>query len=57
VSVTVTGASLETADVLATAAFVAGDGWAEVIEARPGYAGLGIGDDGVLRATPTWPAG
>lgn len=54
-SVTVTGASLETADVLATAAFVAGDAWAEVVGSHPGYAGLAIDADGSLLATPGWP--
>jgi thiamine biosynthesis lipoprotein len=54
-SVSVTGPSLETADVLATAAFVAGDGWPSVLAAAPGYAGLGVLEDGTLRATSDWP--
>lgn len=45
-SVTVMGPSLETADVLATAAFVAGDGWAETLPV--GYEGLAISTDGEL---------
>lgn len=50
-SVTVMGPSLETADVLATAAFVAGDGWAETLPA--GYEGLAISTDGKLsRSSP-----
>ena len=43
-SVTVTGPSLETADVLATAAFVAGEAWREVL--RDGYRGLAVALDG-----------
>jgi FAD:protein FMN transferase len=56
-SVSVTGPSLEYADVLATAAFVAGEGWPAVVDALPGYEGLGILADGNLLATPGWPAG
>lgn len=52
-SVTVTGLSLETADVLATAAFVAGDGWSAILQ--PGYEGLAIGVDGVVAGTSGWP--
>ncbi|HZX06236.1 FAD:protein FMN transferase [Kribbella sp.] len=51
-SVSVSGASLEYADVLATAAFVAGDDWPGVL--LPGYEGLGILADGNLQATPGW---
>ncbi|MFD7159381.1 FAD:protein FMN transferase [Kribbella sp. NPDC059898] len=51
-SVSVSGASLEYADVLATAAFVAGDDWPEVLP--PGYEGLGVLADGNLEATPGW---
>ncbi len=53
-SVSVTGPSLEYADVLATAAFVAADGWPEAVDALPGYEGLGILDDGNLFATAGW---
>jgi len=55
-SVSVSGPSLETADVLATAAFVAGDEWPAVLSAVPGYRGLGILADGTLRASPGWNA-
>lgn len=51
-SVTVLGASLETADVLATAAFVAGPRWADVIRTVPGYDGVAVAVDGTL----TWTA-
>jgi thiamine biosynthesis lipoprotein len=54
VSVSVTGPSLEYADVLATAAFVAADDWPEVVGALPGYEGLGILADGNLFATAGW---
>ena len=54
-SVTVVGPSLEIADILATAAFVAGDGWAHLLAAEPGYAGLAVLTDGQLVATPEWP--
>jgi thiamine biosynthesis lipoprotein len=53
-SVSVTGPSLEYADVLATAAFVAGDAWPEVLAVLPGYEGLGVLADGNLRATSGW---
>jgi thiamine biosynthesis lipoprotein len=53
-SVSVTGPSLEYADVLATAAFVAADDWPTVLTVRPGYEGLGILADGSLFATPGW---
>ncbi|TCC30758.1 FAD:protein FMN transferase [Kribbella speibonae] len=51
-SVSVTGPSLEYADVLATAAFVAGDDWRKVL--LPGYEGLGVLADGTLSATAGW---
>lgn len=54
-SVSVSGASLEYADVLATAAFVAGDEWPAVLP--PGYEGLGVLADGNLQATDGWGAG
>lgn len=53
-SVSVTGPSLEYADVLATAAFVAADDWPDVVSALPGYEGLGILADGNLFATAGW---
>jgi thiamine biosynthesis lipoprotein len=53
-SVTVAGPSLEFADVLATAAFVAADDWPTVLP--PGYEGLGILADGNLFATAGWGA-
>ena len=55
-SVTVAGPSLETADVLATAAFVAGDGALRLIGTVPGYEGLRVGLDGTLSHTPGWGA-
>ncbi|MGW6194587.1 FAD:protein FMN transferase [Kribbella sp. NPDC055110] len=51
-SVSVTGPALEYADVLATAAFVAGDDWPKVLLA--GYEGLGVLADGNLFATAGW---
>jgi thiamine biosynthesis lipoprotein len=51
-SVSVTGPSLEYADVLATAAFVAGDDWPTML--LPGYEGLGILADGNLFTTAGW---
>jgi FAD:protein FMN transferase len=51
-SVSVSGASLEYADILATAAFVAGDDWPAVL--LPGYEGLGVLADGNLHATAGW---
>lgn len=56
-SVTVAGPSLETADVLATAAFVAGPGWAGVLAGEPGYVGLAMFDGRRVLVTPGWPAG
>jgi len=54
-SISVAGPSLESADVLATAAFVAGDNWPDVVAVLPGYAGLGVQADGTLRPTAGWP--
>jgi FAD:protein FMN transferase len=54
-SVTVTGASLEVADVLATAAFVAAGDWAAVVAAVPGYEGLAIAASGEQSMTSGWP--
>lgn len=51
-SVSVTGPSLEYADVLATAAFVAGDDWPTML--LPEYEGLGILADGNLFTTAGW---
>jgi thiamine biosynthesis lipoprotein len=56
-SVSVTGPSLEYADVLATAAFVAGEEWPSALAALPGYEGLGILADGTLFATAGWASG
>lgn len=53
-SVTVVGASLETADVLATAAFVAGDGWCDVVAPGDGYEALALAPDGSAATTPGW---
>lgn len=55
-SVSVTGPSLESADVLATAAFVAGDGWADLLAGFPPYVGMAIGADGGLHPMAGWPA-
>jgi thiamine biosynthesis lipoprotein len=54
-SVTVVGDSLETADVLATAAFVAGHGWLEVLARAAGYEALALAPDGSPVTTPGWP--
>jgi thiamine biosynthesis lipoprotein len=54
-SVSVVGPSLAIADVLATAAYVAGPGWAELLAAEPDYAGLAVARDGTLLPTPDWP--
>jgi FAD:protein FMN transferase len=56
-SISVLGPSLETADVLATAAFVAGDRWQDVLALVPGYAGLGIDARGAPYGTAGWPTG
>lgn len=53
-SVTVTGPSLETADVLATAAFAAATGWRELLARFPDYAGLAIDPSGELEKGPGW---
>jgi thiamine biosynthesis lipoprotein len=55
-SVTVTGPSLETADVLATAAFVAADAWAATVAGIDGYEALAIAADGSLARTAGWPS-
>lgn len=54
-SVSITGQSLETADVLATAAFVAGESWWEVVDLQSGYEALGIDNDYHVVTTPGWP--
>lgn len=54
-SVTVAGPSLPTADVLATAAFVAGHAWADVLNTVPGYAGLAIAPDASRHPFGDWP--
>ncbi|MEO6204463.1 MAG: FAD:protein FMN transferase [Mycobacteriales bacterium] len=54
-SVSVTGPSLETADILATAAYVAGPSWLETLGRAPGYAGLAINGDGEQCASANWP--
>jgi thiamine biosynthesis lipoprotein len=54
-SVTVTGPELEVADVLATAAFVAGPSWLEVVAIGAGCAGLAIDGHGDLHPSPGWP--
>lgn len=54
-SVSVTGPSLETADVLATAAFVAGREWKDLLAQFPGYAGLAISASGRREVGPGWP--
>jgi thiamine biosynthesis lipoprotein len=56
-SISVLGPSLETADLLATAAFVAGDQWKDVVSLVAGYAGLGIDTNGAVHGTPGWPTG
>lgn len=53
-SVTVTGPSLEVADVLATAAFIAGETWRDLLERAPGYEGLAIARDGAVSTTVGW---
>lgn len=54
-SVSVSGPSLEYADILATAAFVAGEGWPTVL--LPRYEGLGVLADGNMHATAGWGVG
>ncbi len=54
-SLTVVGPSLERADVLATAAFVAGADALAFVTAHAGYEALRIGTDGVQSCTADWP--
>ena len=54
-SVTVVGPSLEQADVLATAAFVAGDGAFALLAGFDGYEALRITADGAITTTSGWP--
>ena len=54
-SLTVVGPSLETADVLATAAFVAGDDAFALVATVPGYAALRIDPNGAQSRTDNWP--
>ena len=54
-SLTVVGPSLERADVLATAGFVAGADALALVAAHSGYEALRIDTDGVLSCTPDWP--
>ncbi len=54
-SVTVTGPSLESADVLATAAFVAGRGAFDVVASLAGYEAMRVDLAGVVSATAGWP--
>ncbi len=53
-SVTVVGPSLEIADVLATAGFVAGAGARDLVAAVPSYEALVIGLDGEQHGTGGW---
>lgn len=54
-SLTVVGPSLETADVLATAGFVAGPAAFDLIARVPGYAALRIDTSGAQARTDNWP--
>ena len=54
-SVSVVGPELEIADVLATAAFVAGPDWQALLQSVPGYAGMAVGADGSQHQTVGWP--
>lgn len=54
-SVTVLGPDLAVADVLATAAFVAGEDWAGIVSASPGYSGLAVAPNRTMVATAGWP--
>jgi thiamine biosynthesis lipoprotein len=54
-SMSVLGPDLETADVLATAAFVAGQQWQVLLGSTPGYAGLAVDAAGGLHAGLGWP--
>lgn len=55
-SISVAGPSLEIADVLATAAFIAGEAWVAVVHLVPAYEGLAVGADGALMSTSGWAA-
>ena len=54
-SVTVAGPRLMYADVLATAAFVAGRDWESVVGRAPGYVGFAVRSDGTRACSPGWP--
>ena len=54
-SFSVTGPSLQTADVLATGVFVAGVDWETVVQLPPSYSGLGVRLEGTLVPTAGWP--
>ena len=54
-SVTVVGPSLTWADVLATAAFVAGRAALDVVTRLPGYTALVVARDGSSAVSPGWP--
>jgi thiamine biosynthesis lipoprotein len=54
-SVTVVGPSLTWADVLATAAFVAGREALDVVARLSGYTGLVVRRDGTTAVSPGWP--
>jgi thiamine biosynthesis lipoprotein len=54
-SVSVLGPDLETADVLATAAFVAGPDWQGLLAAAPDYAGMAVDAAGSLHRGHGWP--
>jgi thiamine biosynthesis lipoprotein len=54
-SVTVVGPSLTWADVLATAAFVAGQAALDLVARLPGYTALVVRRDGTTASSPGWP--
>ena len=54
-SVTVVGPSLMWADVLATAAFVAGEAALALVSGHPGYTALVVRTDGTSEASVAWP--
>jgi len=54
VSATVVGPSLLLADVLATAALVAGTGACDLLDAHPDHDWLVVGQDGRQRSSPGW---
>ncbi len=54
-SVTVAGPRLMLADVLATAAFVAGADWQVVVGLAPGYVGFAVTADGTRSGSLGWP--